>query len=138
MEINKYKKHHKIKNSLKNEKSTLAHISKGFYGLKTVTTGTLTIKQLETVRRTIARITKRSGKIIINIFFKQPLTKKPLLSRMGKGSGGISTWISYIKKGKIIIELKGVTEKISFLALKAVKNQINIKMKIIKREIFDV
>jgi large subunit ribosomal protein L16 len=91
MEINKYKKHHKIKNSFKNEKNALANISKGFYGLKTVATGTLTTKQLETIRRTIARITKRSGKIIINIFFKQPLTKKPLLSRMGKGSGSVST-----------------------------------------------
>jgi large subunit ribosomal protein L16 len=66
------------------------------------------------------------------------LTKKPLLSRMGKGSGSVSTWISYIKKGKTIIELKGTTEKIAFLALKAVKNQINIKVKIIKRDIFDV
>jgi large subunit ribosomal protein L16 len=91
MEINKYKKHHKIKNGFKKEKSFLAQVSKGFYGLKAIETGMITIKQLETARRIIARVTKRIGKVNINICFNQPITKKPLLSRMGKGSGAITS-----------------------------------------------
>jgi large subunit ribosomal protein L16 len=89
MEIKKYKKYHKKKNICKFEKNKLISIKRGLYAIKTLNSGILTPKQLETARRIIAKITKRLGKIIINIFFKHPLTKKPLLSRMGKGSGNI-------------------------------------------------
>jgi large subunit ribosomal protein L16 len=65
------------------------------------------------------------------------LTKKPLLSRMGKGSGSIDSWISYIKKGKIFIEILDLDEKILDKLLKAVQVKINLKIEIVKREIFD-
>jgi large subunit ribosomal protein L16 len=91
MEINKYKKYHKQNISGKKEKDTLRGLKKGFYGLKVLESGIITPKQLETARRVIARITKRIGKIFINISCNHPLTKKPLLSRMGKGSGGIDS-----------------------------------------------
>jgi ribosomal protein L16/L10AE len=51
----------------------------------------MTIEQLETIKKVISRITKRMGKIFINVVCNHPLTKKSLLSRMGKGSGGINT-----------------------------------------------
>ena len=137
METTKYKKYHKIKNILKNEAINVAKINKGFYGLKILNSGIITPKQLEIMRRILARITKRSGKIIINISFRHPLTKKPSLTRMGKGSGGIDSWISYVKKGKVIFELNGVSQKLAFIALKTIKNRINLKTKIIKREIID-
>jgi large subunit ribosomal protein L16 len=89
MVIKKYKKRHKIKNTLKIEKNNLRLIKKGSYGLKVLEFGIITKKQLETIRRLISRLTNRTGKISINICFSQPLTKKPLLSRMGKGAGGV-------------------------------------------------
>jgi large subunit ribosomal protein L16 len=90
MEINKYKKHHKQKNIKKNEKRSFRNLNKGFYGLRVVENGIITPNQVETARRIIARITKRQSKIFINIICNHPITKKPLLSRMGKGAGGIS------------------------------------------------
>jgi large subunit ribosomal protein L16 len=90
METYKYKKYHKQTKIIKNEKDSLQSIKKGFYGLKALESGIITPKQLETARRVITRITKRTSKIFTNVPFTHPLTKKPLLSRMGKGAGGIT------------------------------------------------
>ena len=138
MEISKYKKYHKQKKVGKNEKSYLRNIKKGFYGLKVIESGIITPKHIEMARRVISRITKRIGKIFINVFCNYPLTKKPLLSRMGKGSGLINTWVAYVKKGKIIIEVKGVPKKLVFIAFKIIKYRIAIKMNIINRYVVDV
>jgi large subunit ribosomal protein L16 len=89
MEINKYKKYHKIKKIRKHEKDSLRGLRKGYYGIQVLEAGIITPKQLETIRRVVSRITKRTGKIFINVSCNHPITKKPLLSRMGKGSGGI-------------------------------------------------
>jgi large subunit ribosomal protein L16 len=137
METNKYKKYHKQNKLGRKEKDSLRGLKKGFYGLKVLESGIITPKQLETARRVIARITKRAGKIFINVFCNHPLTKKPLLSRMGKGAGGIDSWIAYVKRGEIIIEVKGVSKKLILMAFKAVQYRISIKMVIIEREVID-
>jgi len=137
MEIRKYKKYHKKKKISKNEKISAISLKKGFYGLKVIEAGIITPKQLETLRRIIARITKRMGKILINVSFNHALTKKPLLSRMGKGSGNIHSWISYVKKGKILIEIIGISEKLAIKALEATQSRIALKLKVVKREIID-
>jgi len=85
-----YKKRHKIIKSKNVNKDFLGTLHLGIFGLKAKSSGVLTDKQVETVRRVVAQKTKRSGKIKIRIFFQQPLTKKPLLTRMGKGSGSIN------------------------------------------------
>jgi large subunit ribosomal protein L16 len=84
-----YKKLHNKKKKIKILKEFLSIIKFGFCGLKSLNYGYLNGGQIENARRVIARITKRQGKIIFRVFFFQPLTKKPLLSRMGKGSGPI-------------------------------------------------
>jgi large subunit ribosomal protein L16 len=89
MGINTYKKYHKKNKILKSERKDLRTVKKGLYGLKALTSGIVTPEQLETARRIVSRITKRIGKIFINVFCNYPQTKKPLLSRMGKGVGGI-------------------------------------------------
>jgi large subunit ribosomal protein L16 len=89
MKLKKYKKYHTNKNIYKTEKIRSCLIKQGLYGLKAMNKGILTPKQVETTRRIISRITNRYAKILIQLNFEQSLTKKPLLSRMGRGSGGI-------------------------------------------------
>jgi large subunit ribosomal protein L16 len=91
MEIIKYKKIHKKKKIININKTFLGSLQLGCFGLKAVTSGILTSKQIESVRRIIVRLTKRVGRIFIRIFFCHPLTSKGLLSRMGKGVGSIKT-----------------------------------------------
>ena len=135
MKLRKYKKYHKNKNIYKIEKNN--SVRQGFYGVKAVNQGILTPKQIETARRTISRITGRSAKVLLRLNFEQPLTKKPLLTRMGKGCGEISKWISYIKKGKIIIEFLGVSKKVAIVLFKAIKKSLPLKFELIYREIGD-
>jgi len=88
MRINIYKKKHKKKISglIKNY---LGSIKFGVYGIKVLESGILLTEEVETIRRVVSRITKRLSKFIIRVFFFQPITKKPLKSRMGKGVGVI-------------------------------------------------
>jgi len=83
-----YNKRHKIKISYVTN-FFLSQIVFGFYGLKTLKAGVLKVTQLEVIRRILTRILKRGSKIYIRAFFIFPITKKPLLTRMGKGAGGI-------------------------------------------------
>lgn len=137
MEVKKYKKYHKKKNILKLEQHILSIPKQGFYGLKSLECGVITPQQLEASRRLISRITKRSGKIIIKVKFDHPLTRKPLLSRMGKGSGSFHSWIAYLKKGKVIIELLGVSKQIAVMAFTAVCKRLPSQFEIIQREVID-
>ena len=89
MEIIKYKKKHKKIIFLNILTKFLGSIQYGYFGIKAISSGVLTVKQVETVRRIFVRITKRTGKLFIRVFFQQPLTAKALMSRMGKGVGSI-------------------------------------------------
>jgi large subunit ribosomal protein L16 len=90
MNIRIYKKQHKIKlSSITNKTSNT--IKYGFYGIKSVVSGILTAKQIEVSRRVVSKKINRMGKIFIRVFFNLAKTKKPLLSRMGKGCGSIKS-----------------------------------------------
>lgn len=96
----------------------LGSVSYGLYGIKAEETAILTAKQLEATRRVITHETKRSCTIILRVFFHQPLTGKPRLTRMGRGSGAVKTWIFHIKRGVILLELANVSQ---YLALGSFK-----------------
>lgn len=59
----KYSKFHKGKISLKNKKIKLYQLQYGNCGLKVLEPGRLTAKHIETARRTIKKIVKRTGKL---------------------------------------------------------------------------
>jgi large subunit ribosomal protein L16 len=83
-----YKKLHK-KNLRSKISKNFSVVKYGSYALKSIVSGILTPTQVEASRRVLSRETNRVGKIKIRIKFNYPVTKKPLLSRMGKGSGPI-------------------------------------------------
>ena len=65
----------------------------GNYGMKAVTTGRITARQIEAARRAITRHMKRAGKVWIRVFPDVPVTGKPAEVRMGKGKGSPEYWI---------------------------------------------
>ena len=132
MKVKVYKKIHKIKiSALINKK--LSTIKYGVHGLKTITPGVLTAKQIETARRVISRATKRIGKVFIRVFFNLPITKKPLLSRMGKGCGVIKSWIAIVKKGTVVIEVDGISQTFAKQVLKSASIRLPLQVSIISR-----
>src|SRR5947209_3805006 len=60
-------------------------ISFGDYGLKVMTCGWLTDRQIEAARIAMTRFIKRGGKVWVRVFPDKPITKKPAETRMGKG-----------------------------------------------------
>ena len=85
-------------------------VSFGEYGLKAVSRGRLTARQIEAGRRAMTRHVKRGGKIWIRVFPDKPITKKPLEVRQGKGKGAVEYWVALIQPGRILFEMQGVDE----------------------------
>lgn len=104
----------------------------GQFGLQSINYGKLTYKQIEACRRTIRRGLKKLGFLFIRVFTGIQVTKKPLATRMGKGKGNISYWISIIKKGQIIFEIGGISFLIAKNILRKCSNQIPFKTKLVQ------
>ena len=88
-------------------------VSFGSFGLKAVTRGQLTARQIEAARRAMTRAVKRQGKIWIRVFPDKPITEKPLEVRMGKGKGNVEYWVCPIQPGKVLYEMDGVPEALA-------------------------
>ncbi|CAL4323943.1 50S ribosomal protein L16 [Buchnera aphidicola (Chaitophorus sp. 3695)] len=99
----------------------------GTFGLKAITRGRLTSRQIESARRSIARYVKRLGKLWIRIFPDKPITQKPLEVRMGKGKGNVEYWVALIQPGKILYEITGISEEESRQAFKLASDKLPVK-----------
>lgn len=88
-------------------------VSFGEFGLKSITRGRLTARQIEAARRAMTRFVKRGGKIWIRAFPDKPITKKPLEVRQGKGKGNVEYWVAQVKPGHVLYEIDGVPEDVA-------------------------
>ncbi len=104
----KYRKEHKGRN--KGVATCGNKVSFGEYGLKAVTRGRLTARQIEAARRAMTRHIKRGGRIWIRIFPDKPISQKPAEVRMGNGKGNPEFWVAEIVPGKVLYEMGGVDE----------------------------
>lgn len=103
----KYKKSRKGKLTKLNFKSN--KLIFGSIGIKTLESGLISSRQIESARQAIARKIQRKGKIWIRIFPHYPVTKKPIEVRMGKGKGNPEFWITRVRAGQIIFEFDGIS-----------------------------
>jgi large subunit ribosomal protein L16 len=85
-------------------------VSFGEFGLKAITRGRLTARQIEAARRAMTRHIKRGGRIWIRIFPDKPVSQKPAEVRMGNGKGNPEYWVAEIQPGKMLCEMDGVDE----------------------------
>ncbi|MFO1418791.1 MAG: 50S ribosomal protein L16 [Methylotetracoccus sp.] len=107
----KYRKQHKGRNT--GLATSGAKVSFGEYGLKAVTRGRLTARQIEAARRSITRHVRRGGKMWIRVFPDKPISRKPLEVRMGSGKGSVEYWVAEVQPGTMLYELEGVTEELA-------------------------
>jgi large subunit ribosomal protein L16 len=110
-------------------------VSFGEYGLKAVTRGRITARQIEAARRAMTRHVKRGGKIWIRIFPDVPVTKKPLEVRQGKGKGNVEYWVAKIQPGKMLYEMEGVDESIAREAFKLAAAKLPIQTAFVSRTV---
>jgi large subunit ribosomal protein L16 len=103
----------------------------GEYGIQALEPVWLTSRQIEAARRTIARYTKRSGKLWIKVFPDKSVTARAEESRMGSGKGAVEYWVVVIKPGTILFELAGVPKEVAISALKIACYKLPIKTRIL-------
>lgn len=110
-----------------------AALNFGSYGLKAMTPGRITARQIEAARRTITRHMKRSGRVWIRIFPDIPVSTKPAEVRQGKGKGNPEFWIARVKPGRIMFEVDGVPEEIARRAFELAAAKLPNQTKFIER-----
>jgi len=106
----------------------------GDFGLVATQPGWITSNQIEAARQAMTRHTKRGGQVWIKIFPDKPITAKPAETRMGSGKGAPEYWVAVVKPGRVLFEIKGVSEEIAREALRLASHKLPIKSKFIKRE----
>ena len=92
----------------------------------------LAIGQLQNT--TVIANTKRGGQVWIKIFPDKPVTEKPAETRMGSGKGSPEYWVAVVKPGRVLFEIKGVTEDVAREALRLASHKLPLKTKFLKRE----
>ena len=106
----------------------------GDYGLVAMDPAWVTSQQIEAARIALTRYTKRGGQVWIKIFPDKPVTEKPAETRMGSGKGSPEYWVAVVKPGRVLFEVKGVTEEVAREALRLASHKLPLKTKFIKRE----
>lgn len=108
-------------------------VSFGEFGLKAITRGRVTARQIEAARRTITRTVKRGGRLWIRIFPDKPISRKPLEVRMGGGKGNVEYWVSQVQPGRILYEIEGVTEEMAREAFALAAAKLPVKTTFVSR-----
>lgn len=119
---------------MKGKATAGSRVSFGEYALMALEPCWLTARQIEASRIVLAKKLRKNGKLWIRVFPDKPVSKKPLEVRMGKGKGAPEFWVAVIKSGRIIFEIEGLSDEVSWAVLKEASSKLPIRTKIIKRE----
>ena len=106
----------------------------GDYGIVAQQPGWITSNQIEASRVAMTRFIKRGGQVWIKIFPDKHITEKPAETRMGSGKGSPEYWVAVVKPGRVLFEMKDVSEADAREALRLAAHKLPIKTKFIKRE----
>lgn len=129
----KFRKQHKGRNRGLAQRGS--KVSFGEYGLKAVSRGRISARQIESGRRAMTRHIKRGGKIWIRIFPDKPITGKPLEVRMGKGKGNVEYWVAPIQPGRVLYEMEGVSEELAREAFALAAAKLPVETTFVKRSV---
>ena len=106
----------------------------GDFGLQALESCWMTANQIEAARIAMTRHIRRGGKIWIRIFPDKPFTKKPAETRMGSGKGAPEGWVAVVKPGRMLFEMKGVSEELAREAMRLASHKLPIDVKFIVRQ----
>jgi len=127
----KYRKAHKGRIHGKAKGGT--QLNFGAYGLKALTPGRLSARQIEAARRAITRHMKRVGKLWIRVFPDVPVSSKPAEVRQGKGKGSPEWWAARVKPGRVLFELEGVPQDLAREAFTLAAAKLPVQTRFITR-----
>lgn len=130
----KYRKWHRFRGTEHKVATSGNRLSFGSYGLKAMTGGEITARQLEAARKATAHCLKRGGKIWIRIFPHQPITRKAAEVPMGSGKGTVEFYIAQVRKGHIIMEMEGVDAALAREAMHLAGSKLPVRTRFVFQE----
>lgn len=110
-----------------------AEVSFGQYGLKAMTSGWVSSRQIEAGRRVLTRYTQKGGRVWIRIFPHKPISDKPAEVRMGGGKGDIVDYVAVVRPGRVMYEMGGIPEAAAKEALEKAAHKMSVKAVFVKR-----
>jgi large subunit ribosomal protein L16 len=105
----------------------------GSHGLKAMTPGRITARQIEAARRAITRRMRRAGRVWIRVFPDVPVSSKPAEVRMGKGKGTPEFWMCRIKPGRVMFEIDGVSDDVARDAFGLASAKLPVQTRMVTR-----
>ena len=109
-------------------------ITNGSFGLVAMEPAWITSNQIEAARIAMTRYIKRGGQVWIKIFPDKPITEKPAETRMGSGKGSPEYWVAVVKPGRVMFEIKGVSEEVAREAMRLAAMKLPVKCKFVTKE----
>lgn len=119
--------------SMKGDATSGNTLAFGEYGLQALERSWIKATQMEACRVSITRNMKRKGKLWVRIFPDKPVSKKPLEVRMGKGKGVPEFWVAVVKRGRMLFEIDGVSERIARESMRLAASKLPIKTRFVSR-----
>ncbi|OGF21254.1 50S ribosomal protein L16 [Candidatus Falkowbacteria bacterium RBG_13_39_14] len=129
----KYRKSFKGRRSGKGVAATQTKVDFGSFGMKAMTEGWITSRQIESARRVITKSFQKGGKIWIRLFPHKPVTKKGGEIGMGGGKGAVDHYVAVVKPGAILFELEGVDAAKAKSAMESAGHKLPIKVKFVEK-----
>ncbi len=123
------------KGSMKGKATRGTQVTDGEFGIQALEASWVTANQIEAVRVTLSRYTKKVGKTWIKIFPDKPITKKPAETRMGSGKGNPEYFVAVVKPGRVLFEIAGLPEDVAKEALTKAIHKLPVKCKIISKAV---
>jgi len=114
-----------------------------FYAIRANQSGFLSIDQIQTCYKTLAKSIKiagrrkRKNKIKLFVNIDKPMTGKSLGVRMGKGKGSIKYWGCAVRKGQLLLQVKKrvpIKAVISGLKQTAIRLPFDTKIELYKKK----
>lgn len=114
--------------------NTRSKIHFGEFGLKCMESSRITEKQLQAAEVAVKRHIKKIGKLWLRVFCDLPVTSKPVEVRMGKGKGSVDYWACRVQKGKLLMEISGVSYELAKKAFTSGASKLPVQTKIVFKE----
>jgi len=106
-----------------------------FISKEAIEASRIVISKIIKKRRTVKNsIFKKKGELLSRVFFRVPITKKGTKSRMGKGKGAISSYVSCIQKGDCLFEIKDIPFTIAYKILKKISFKLGMSIYLRSKE----
>ncbi|HEY4694708.1 MAG TPA: 50S ribosomal protein L16 [Candidatus Nanoarchaeia archaeon] len=110
-----------------------ANVEFGEFGLKVLSAGWISARQIEAARRAMTHHTKRGGRIWIRVFPDKPVSKKPPETRMGSGKGATDHYVAVVKPGTVLFEMGGISKEVAEEAMRLAGRKIPLGTRFVDR-----